>query len=423
MLRKRSRSQQKDQNQMDSNSDHYSPQFLALGQNKTQQNHSIFNNVPCLFVGFGPKGLLDADSVRSPTSPLDSRVLSNLGNHVVNIRTPKSSCNQRSWDCCKVGLSLIDSLEDCPKFNGKILRCSESKNISVTPKASNCEKAYLDYNFDSTSSKSLPKDFCKAPPPFTTQKIGSILQKGGSESSVLFEIGDSGLDHEIFGKTRSCSLDSCSPLKTLYSDLVNSSNTDPNKDDFALKDVVVMNTTTQLSSPPHFIGGSKNYSKNTLSMCSCSNEFIKSLSANEIENSEDYTCVISRGPNPKTTHIFCDCILETHHDNNDEFKNHLKIEEMEKEKGVVSLLQTPIHYPSSEFLSFCHHCKKKLEEGKDIYMYRGERAFCSLTCRALEIMNDEELEEESDNTPSSRNSPNQEHGEKLFETGIITSNR
>ncbi|QHN97836.1 hypothetical protein S83_064130 [Arachis hypogaea] len=95
---------------------------------------------------------------------------------------------------------------------------------------------------------------------------------------------------------------------------------------------------------------------------------------------------------------------------------------MEKEKGVVSLLQTPIHYPSSEFLSFCHHCNKKLEEGKDIYMYRGERAFCSLTCRALEIMNDEELEEESDNTPS-KNPPNQEHGEKLFETGIITSNR
>ncbi|MED6180043.1 hypothetical protein PIB30_006531 [Stylosanthes scabra] len=430
MLRKRSRSQQqKDQNQMDSSnySDHYSHQFLALGQNKTQQNHSIFNNVPCLFVGFGPKVLLDADSVRSPTSPLDSRLVSNIGNHV-NVRNPKSSsCNQRSWDCCKVGLSLIDSLEDCSKFNGKILRCCECKNISVTPKnSSNCEKAYLGYsNFDS-SSKSLPKDFCKAHPP----KNGSILQKGGSDSSVLFEIGDSGLENEIFGKTRSCSLDSCSPLKTLCSGSANSLITDANKDDFAPKDVVMMNTTTQtqtqLSSPPHFIGGSKNYSKNTLSMCSCSNEFIKSLSADEIENSEDYTCVISHGPNPKTTHIFCDCILETHHDsnNNNEFKNHLKNEEMEKEekKGVrVSLLpQTPIHYPSSEFLSFCHHCNKKLEEGKDIYMYRGERAFCSLTCRALEIMNDEELEEQESDTPS-KNTPNQELGEKLFETGILTS--
>ena len=377
MLRKRSRSLQKDQHHMghvttpdaNANSDHYS-QFLALGRNT--QSHSIFN-VPCLFVGLGPKGLLDADSVRSPTSPLDARVLSNLGSNNNHVRTPRSSSSyhpheghQRSWDCCKVGLSLIDSLEDCSKFSGKILRSSESKNIRVTPKmmikTPNCRTSYVD-SFE--SSMSLPKDFCKVP---CTQN-GSISHKG--ESSVLFEIGDSDLEHELFGKTRSCSLDSCSPLKTL-SGLTTSNNTDPSTDSFALKDVM----TTQLGPPPHFIGGSQNsstfqplaeLSSNTISICS-SNEFIKSLSASEIELSEDYTCVISHGPNPKTTHIFGDCILETH---SNEFKNHLKNEEKEKGVSLVGkMLHTPIHYPSSDFLSFCHHCNKKLEEGKDIYIYR-----------------------------------------------------
>lgn len=36
---------------------------------------------------------------------------------------------------------------------------------------------------------------------------------------------------------------------------------------------------------------------------------VRSLSVTELEKSEDYTCVISRGPNPKTTHIFDDCVL------------------------------------------------------------------------------------------------------------------
>ncbi|XP_061346207.1 FCS-Like Zinc finger 10-like [Gastrolobium bilobum] len=414
MLRKRSRSLQKDQHNMghltipDANSENYS-QSHALGHNI--KSHSIFN-VPCLFVGLDPKGLLDSDSVRSPTSPLDARVLSNLGNPVRNPRSSSHERHQRSWDCCKVGLSIIESLEDCSKFSGKILRSPKSKKISLSPqmmiKTPNCPTCMDSFE----SSKSLPKDFCKVP---YTQN-GSVIHKG--ESTVLFEIGETGLEHHLFGKTRSCSLDSCSPLKTLSG--LTTSNTDSDTDNyFALKDMTI-----QLSSPPHFIGGSQNSNtfpptkldSNTVSICS-SNEVIKSLSATEIELSEDYTCVISHGPNPKTTHIFGDCILETH---SDVFKNHVKNEE--KEKGVVTLvgnrLQTPNQYPSSDFLSFCHHCCKKLEEGKDIYIYGGEKAFCSLTCRAMEIMIDEELEESN---PPSENSPKPKIGEQLFETGIITA--
>ncbi|GJS78901.1 reverse transcriptase domain-containing protein [Tanacetum coccineum] len=38
----------------------------------------------------------------------------------------------------------------------------------------------------------------------------------------------------------------------------------------------------------------------------------------------------------------------------------------------------------AHFLSTCHECNKQLH-GKDIYMYRGEKAFCSIECRSMEI--------------------------------------
>ncbi|XP_004501266.1 FCS-Like Zinc finger 10 [Cicer arietinum] len=429
MLRKRSRSIQKDQHNMGHvtntdgvNSDNYS-QSHALGRNI--KGNSIFN-VPCLFVGLGPKGLLDSDSVRSPTSPLDTKVLSNLGNPV--IRNQKSSLfegNQRSWDCCKVGLGIVESLEDCDcsRICGKILQSPESKSISLSSqmmiKNLICQTCLDSFE----SSKSLPKEFCKVVP--DTQN-GSVIHNG--ESNVLFEIGETSLERdESFGRTRSFSLESCNPLKVNSG--LSTSKTDSHIDDFAVKDVRF-----QDSSPPHFIGGSQNSNisppselkSNGVLICS-SNEILKSLSASEIELSEDYTCVISHGPNPKTTHIFGDCILETHPDVF--VKNHFKNEENEKEKekekenGVTLIgnnrLQIPNQYPSSAFLSFCHHCNKKLDEGKDIYIYRGEKAFCSLTCRAMEIMIDEEREKS--NTHCDENSPKPKLGEQIFETGIPTT--
>ncbi|KAG5243551.1 hypothetical protein OIU76_009537 [Salix suchowensis] len=49
-------------------------------------------------------------------------------------------------------------------------------------------------------------------------------------------------------------------------------------------------------------------------------------------------------------------------------------------------------YPTSDFLSSCHLCRKKLH-GRDIYMYRGEKAFCSVECRSSQIMTDERREQ------------------------------
>ncbi|CAK8568727.1 unnamed protein product [Lathyrus sativus] len=406
MLRKRSSSIQKDQHSMgyltnsDANSENYS-KSLDFGRNI--KGNPIFN-IPCLFVGLGPKGFLDSDSVRSPTSPLDTKVLSNFGNHVRNQRSSLFEGNQRSWDCCKVGLSIVESLEDCNcfRFCGKTLQSLDSKNNSLSPRMMIKTIPICETCIDSfESSKSLPKDFCT--------RNESVIHKGECESNVLFEIGETSLElDEPFGRTRSCSMDSSKSLKATDSDF----------DDFDMKDVAV-----QISVSPHFIGGSENSNAiapaeskpNTLSEFS-SDEILKSLSASEIELSEDYTCVISHGPNPKTTHIFCDCVLETHPDLC--IKNHFKNEEHVKEKVATPIgkgLQTPNQYPSRAFLSFCHHCDKKLEEGKDIYIYRGEKAFCSLTCREMAIMIDEELEKSH---PPCENSPKPKPGEQIFETGI-----
>ncbi|CAI9775901.1 unnamed protein product [Fraxinus pennsylvanica] len=108
-----------------------------------------------------------------------------------------------------------------------------------------------------------------------------------------------------------------------------------------------------------------------------------SLSASEIELLEDYTCVISHGPNPKTTHIFDDCIVEI-------YCGVVKLSESRKQTGFFS--NRSMSYSSENFLSFCYSCKKNIGQGKDIYMYRGEKAFCSSECRYKEMMLEEGTE-------------------------------
>ncbi|KAJ0523218.1 putative Zf-FLZ domain-containing protein [Helianthus annuus] len=50
-----------------------------------------------------------------------------------------------------------------------------------------------------------------------------------------------------------------------------------------------------------------------------------------------------------------------------------------------------------DFLSSCHLCKKKLH-GLDIFMYRGEKAFCSEECRYKQISIDEHKEKYASGT-------------------------
>ncbi|XP_044510699.1 FCS-Like Zinc finger 6 [Mangifera indica] len=47
---------------------------------------------------------------------------------------------------------------------------------------------------------------------------------------------------------------------------------------------------------------------------------------------------------------------------------------------------------SDHFLRACCLCKRRLVPGRDIYMYRGDSAFCSLECRQHQMNQDERKE-------------------------------
>jgi zinc-finger of the FCS-type, C2-C2 len=82
--------------------------------------------------------------------------------------------------------------------------------------------------------------------------------------------------------------------------------------------------------------------------------------------SEDYTCIISHGPNPRTTHIFDNRVVESpgteglmnmislRCDSSDRYSN----------GGDQSGRQ------SGDFLSFCHGCNKDISSDSDVFMYR-----------------------------------------------------
>ncbi|XAR62184.1 hypothetical protein NMG60_11016847 [Bertholletia excelsa] len=47
---------------------------------------------------------------------------------------------------------------------------------------------------------------------------------------------------------------------------------------------------------------------------------------------------------------------------------------------------------TAHFLRACSLCKRRLVPGRDIYMYRGDSAFCSLECRQQQMNQDESKE-------------------------------
>ncbi|KAL4180761.1 hypothetical protein AMTRI_Chr12g267670 [Amborella trichopoda] len=62
-------------------------------------------------------------------------------------------------------------------------------------------------------------------------------------------------------------------------------------------------------------------------------------------------------------------------------------------------------FPTADFLKSCYLCRKMLQ-GKDIYMYRGDKAFCSIDCRYRQIAIDEYSEKCSSNLSVSPYSAN-----------------
>ncbi|XP_018446776.1 FCS-Like Zinc finger 10 [Raphanus sativus] len=264
------------------------------------------------------KSLSDYETAWSPTSPLEFRLFSSLGNPFGGSSSLRSitRMHQRSWDSGKVGLRIVDSLDDHHTDSSRILLPSpDSKNMI----------------------------------------FGSLMMNPFAKSPIQ-------------------------------------------KDD-----------------KPNIIDACQQGPLN------------EQLIESEVEIAEEeYTRVISHGHNPKTTHIFGSQVLESlEHD--DETTKKVCCEDKKESIFVIAPLDLTtiadtddeLLPPPSDFLSFCSLCSKKLGIGKDIYMYRGYKAFCSSECRSEVILLDEEREKEEDEEAAKSDSSSDKDLTKKKSNGVI----
>ncbi|KAJ8628834.1 hypothetical protein MRB53_022157 [Persea americana] len=103
------------------------------------------------------------------------------------------------------------------------------------------------------------------------------------------------------------------------------------------------------------------------------------LPVSEMELSESYTCVISRiGCEPEQRReYFGDGMGCNYWEKSGVF--------WECSPAAAEAVQVV------EFLSRCYLCRKKLN-GLDVFMYRGDKGFCSAECRCQQMLNDEQRE-------------------------------
>ncbi|KAL1319658.1 hypothetical protein HN51_064459 [Arachis hypogaea] len=101
---------------------------------------------------------------------------------------------------------------------------------------------------------------------------------------------------------------------------------------------------------------------------------------------EDYTYVTCHVPNKTFTKVYYDGGYSDVPRHGRCYNNNNKT----PSSDFVEPSCEPV-FPTSNFLSSCHLCRKKLD-GKDIYMYRGEKGFCSPECRSRQMMMDERKE-------------------------------
>ncbi|XP_031489208.1 FCS-Like Zinc finger 8-like isoform X2 [Nymphaea colorata] len=342
--------------------------------------NTSFFSIPGLFVGFSSKGLSDCDAVRSPTSPLDARIFSAFGSSFWTQRSDLDGLQSqtKSWSSKGIGLGIVDSLSDVRTHQPpNSLGNAESKSILFgpqlrisVPQCNGNQNDCLEKTGSCvTSPKSLPNYVFSAK---SLAKSG-LSHLGCPHFAVEQDVTSSETVQK--GKSyRSCSSESINASAEFLS---------------RLSENGLLPFHSGFASPQPNVGD-----RHLAASSNCS--LSASFSAGEIELSEDYTCVITHGPNPKTKHIYGDFILEEDHS--------LEIPVTNKpEESGGGVAQTGCNsFGMGDFLSTCYTCKKKLADGEDIYMYRGEQAFCSPDCRWQEIMIDEEVEKKTVNShPSS----------------------
>ncbi|KAK7328748.1 hypothetical protein VNO77_22867 [Canavalia gladiata] len=153
---------------------------------------------------------------------------------------------------------------------------------------------------------------------------------------------------------------------------------------------------------------------------------IKGMNEIPIGNSEDYTYVTYHVSNKTITKVYYDGgeggILRHGYYNNindTNNNNNINLGFVTRIPPAQTLVEAEPSFPTSDFLSSCHLCKKNLH-GKDIYMYRGEKGFCSSECRSRQIMMDERKEQcRSEASRSGELSSSQYTKDQMFSTGIV----
>ncbi|KAL2553988.1 hypothetical protein Fot_07607 [Forsythia ovata] len=142
----------------------------------------------------------------------------------------------------------------------------------------------------------------------------------------------------------------------------------------------------------------------------------------ENESLEDYTIVTCHGPNKTYTKVYFD---GDEYGRRGDDRTPFRIQQNIKSKRTSVFDISPpgslevAGFPSSDFLNSCHMCQKKLH-GKDIYMYRGEKAFCSEECRYRQMAMDERKENCSSEASTSLDvSKSPYTNDNIFSTGIL----
>ncbi|XP_051180830.1 FCS-Like Zinc finger 10 isoform X2 [Lolium perenne] len=267
------------------------------------------------------------------------------------LRSPRSP---RSWDSQRVGLgSLVDTLAE-PAADAK----NRLLGYQMRPTKLQClAKSYA----------SLPKDCGYGQP-----ELGVAAGAGGMSVPCTRFYGDVKSGPEVTGGSR----------------LGFSSHS------------VDLAKFPASGSLPVSIGGPRRY--------------IGSVSAMEVEQSEDYTCIIAHGSNPKTTRIFGDCILEP---------CPLLVPDWESKETEEAELYWLVKGPGDadeEFMRVCFSCNRNLD-GDESCIYRGN-AFCSGCCKDQVILNEEEEEiNPAASSPSSASSKLPFHeDDDIFIDGVVS---
>lgn len=142
----------------------------------------------------------------------------------------------------------------------------------------------------------------------------------------------------------------------------------------------------------------------------------------EMDSMEDYTFVTCHGPgNKPSTRVYCDGGSKGY-ERSDFDRNSSRSNRPSLFTLSPARFDNSPAIPTSDFLNSCNLCHKKLQ-GKDIYMYRGEKAFCSSECRYSHMMMDEHKDkcssEASRSVVEASRSPYKNGHGQIFSPGIF----